>query len=554
MSASRRNGWLRNSGLPLKGVVGTLAAILCGAAAAPAQQNDQLEKEVQQLRQQYDQTTHELQQRISVLEQQLENQRAGLEHQIEEEVANQQAQNTANQTKQSGATISAVELAAQQAVAQAVTGSSDQVGAKFQGQLPSAPTYDLLREADVKIEKLQEQIGSFEFHGYFRSGYGLNSRGGQQVAFIAPGADAKYRLGNEAETYGEFILVNNWLNPEHDSDKAWMKTEVMIEANTTDSASYANFPLAGNDQFRLREAFVRGGNLFESQPDAKFWAGERYYRRQSIYIDDFYPLDMSGYGGGVEDLNLRVGKMAVAFLGGARPDIVTNNGTYAKGNLDVRLYDIHGPFGRFGVWFDYADAKGGKTQSGTVIPTTAGYAFGVQHQRLEWHGGYNTLSIQYGTGAASNFSTSLDAPSVFQKNSERFLVTEQMLLQPNNKFAIMPIVVYQRFRDGTPHRGWDEWVSFGARPEVFFTKYLSLAVEGGFDHTHSANGQPDGWLRKFTIAPQIGSGQKFFSRPVLRAFLTYGSWSNGFRGYVGGIPYLNSTNGLTYGVQAETWW
>jgi maltoporin len=164
----------------------------------------------------------------------------------------------------------------------AVLGQSNQVGAKFQGQLASEPTYDLLREADQKIEKLQEQVGAFEFHGYFRSGYGLNSVGGQQVAFEAPGAGARYRLGNEAETYGELIFVNNWLNPESNSDKAWMKTEFMIEANTTNSASYANFPNGtGNDQFRLREAFISG---LERQPDAKFWEGERYYRRQHIDI------------------------------------------------------------------------------------------------------------------------------------------------------------------------------------------------------------------------------------------------------------------------------
>jgi len=41
---------------------------------------------------------------------------------------------------------------------------------------------------------------------------------------------------------------------------------------------------------------------------------------------------------------------------------------------------------------------------------------------------------------------------------------------------------------------------------------------------------------------------------VLRAFLTYGNWSDTFKGYVGGVPYLNRTNGLTYGVQTETWW
>ena len=121
----------------------------------------------------------------------------------------------------------------------------------------------------------------FEFHGYFRRAYGLNSEGGQQVAFQAPGAGAKYRLGNEAETYAELIFVNNWLNPKHDTGKAWFRTEAMIQANTTNSANYASFADARfNDQFRLREAFVRGGNLFERQPDAKVWAGERYYRRQ----------------------------------------------------------------------------------------------------------------------------------------------------------------------------------------------------------------------------------------------------------------------------------
>lgn len=103
-------------------------------------------------------------------------------------------------------------------------------------------------------------------------------------------------------------------------------------------------------------------------------------------------------------------------------------------------------------------------------------------------------------------------------------------------------------------------MSFGARPEIFFTRYLSVAFEAGFDHTSgfmlTQNGdlQMDGWLRKFTIAPQIGAGRKFFSRPVLRAFLTYGNWSDAFRGFVGGVPYANRTDGLTYGVQAETWW
>jgi maltoporin len=512
-----------------------IAGLLCAIAIARAQSAAQLEQQLQELKQQYAETTRALEQRIAALEQQIEKEK------------------TAKATPTQG-TVSVGDLA-KEAVEKSGLSRSGQVGATFQGAVPSAPTYDLLREADQKIEKLQQQMGSFEFHGYFRSGYGQNSAGGQQVAFQAPGAGAKYRLGNEAETYGEFIFVNNWLNPDHATDKAWMKTEVMLEANTTNSASYANFPGgAGNDQFRLREAFIQAGNVLESQPDAKFWVGERYYRRQHIDINDFYPLDMSGYGGGIEDLNVRIGKLAVAYLSGARPDIVTENGYLAKNNVDVRLYDLKGPAGLWGGWFDFASTKGGKTSTGAPLPTTDGYAFGLRQQSLEWHGGYHTFGIQYGTGAASNFSTSIDDPTPYLRSSARLQVIEHLLFQPNDRFAIMPIFVYQRVKDGNPRHDWNQWVSFGARPEVFFTKYLSLALEGGFDHTHSPSGQYDGWLRKFTIAPQIGAGRKFFSRPVLRAFLTYANWSDGLRGLVGGEPYLRRTSGLTYGVQAETWW
>jgi maltoporin len=501
-----------------------------------AQQTEELQKQLLELKQKYEQTTLELQKRIGALEEQIKKENEAKE----------------NPQKKEGAVV-AVELAAQEAKQVAL--AQNQKEQTLQGQLPSAPSYDFLRDADTKIQKLQEQVRSFEFHGYLRSGYGLNSRGGQQVAFQAPGADAKYRLGNEAETYAELIFVNNWVNPEHDSDKAWIRTEVLVEANTTNSANYANFPGGiGNDQFRFREAFVQAGNIFESQPRAKFWAGQRYYRRYQSHINDFYISDMSGYGAGVEDLNVKVGKMAIAFLAGARPDIITENGNYAKSNIDVRLYDVNVPGGKLGVWLNFARAKGGTTQTGTVIPTANGFAIGINHQRLEWKGGYNWFSIGYAKGAASNSRTSIDDPTPFVSNSKRFQIVEHLLLQPNDKFAIMPVFVYQRTQSGNPREDWNEWISFGARPQVFFTDHLSLAFESGFDRTSSGVGQYEGWLRKFTIAPQIGAGRKFFSRPVLRLFLTYASWSNGLRGFVGGVPFQNRTSGFTYGVQAETWW
>ena len=82
---------------------------------------------------------------------------------------------------------------------------------------------------------------------------------------------------------------------------------------------------------------------------------------------------------------------------------------------------------------------------------------------------------------------------------------------------------------------------------------IQRRLDCGFDHTNLP-GSCDGWLRKCTFAPQIGADRKFFGRPVLRAFVTYANWSNGFRGLVGGVPFEKATTGLTYGVQAEHWW
>jgi len=541
-----------------------VAMLFFASVAATGQQPDQLQElqqlrqQLQQLQQQYETTTRGLEQRLTALQQQIEQQKVTTEQHIEKENEDR------NKTKQ--ATASTIELAAQEA-RKTILGESNQVGSKFQGQVSSEPSYDLLKEADEKIGKLQEREGTFEFHGYVRSGSGLNSAGGQQVAFEAPGAEAKYRLGNEAETYAELIFVNNWVNPDHDSSKAWFKTEFMVEANTSNSENYAPVGNAvGGDQFRFREAFVQAGNVFERQPGAKFWAGERYYRRQHIDSNDFYPLDTSGYGGGVEDLNVGIGKLAVAFLNTARPDIVTENGNLTKSNIDARLYDVKGPFGLWGAWFDYATSKGGKITSATTpgstsvtnIPTTDGYAFGFRHQRLEWHGGYHTFMIQYGTGAASNFSnpgngTTIPNPTPYVNYSRQLLATEQVVLQPNDKFAVMPIFIYQRTKDGNPQHDWAQWLSFGVRPEVFLTQHISLTGDCGFDRTHLP-GAYEGWLRKCTFAPQIGPDRKFFGRPVLRAFVTYANWSNGFRSLVGGVPFKNRTNGLTYGVQAEHWW
>jgi len=94
------------------------------ASSAPAQETDPLQQQLQQLKQQYTDTTRELELRITTLE-----------HQIEE-------RKVINAKTQEG-TVSTVELAAQEAARKAGPGQSNQVGATFQGQLPS--------ETDIRL-------------------------------------------------------------------------------------------------------------------------------------------------------------------------------------------------------------------------------------------------------------------------------------------------------------------------------------------------------------------------------------------------------------------
>jgi len=512
--------------------VALLLVSLTFAPVAQAQTPQELQAELQQLKQLYEQKIATLEGRIATLEQQ----NAAI----------------AAATKQN--TVSVSDLKAEASAAKPPEAPADKLTREertqiAQAEVGNAPRYDLIRDAEQRITTLTEQVKAFEFHGYLRSGAGLNGEGGKMVAFQAPGADAKYRLGNEADTYGELTFVNNWVNAKRDTDKAWLKTNVTVQADTTESSTYAS-----TDKFRLREAFVQVGNVLQSQPEAKFWAGERYYRRLNIDINDFYLLDTSGYGGGVEDLNLKFAQASVGYLAGAREDILSDNGYYPKSLLDARLYNIKAPHGKLGVWYDYSFSKGGTTAENTQVPSVGGWAVGIGHTRTELWGGYNRITFQYGVGAAANFSTGIDDPTPVLQNAHTFRFTESSVLQPTKSFAIQPLVIYQEQFSGVPKEGDNTWLSFGARPVFFFTDHISLAVEAGFDKTHSSTGLYDGWLRKFTIAPQIGAGREFFSRPVLRAFFTYANWSDGLKGYVGGPVYTNKTSGLSFGLQAETWW
>jgi maltoporin len=430
-------------------------------------------------------------------------------------------------------------------------------------------------------ERMEQVLQDFvDLNGYFRAGYGRSDQGGPQVPFQAPGALAKYRLGNETENYGELSFGKNFYVP------GLFSLEPKLRAGDTPAGpiariqltlafvdGYANYGSMDAFKVGLPEAWASIGNVWAAQPAMKFWAGNRYYRRHDIHINDFFFYNMSGGGGGVEDLQLPFGKLALAWIGnGAQSGVVSdvslppdpkNQAGFSKGNLDLRLYDVALPLGQGEFGFDYAYAGSGQDANGIQAPSSDGVAFNFVHtrDRLLSEGGFNKLSLQVGSGAAKTFTSGFDRIGIGNDvyiapdapGSWRFRVTEQLVLQLWEHFSVGPAFVYQftDFRDG---RGQQQWLSSGLRPVVHFNKYVSLAFEGGVDYVDdSASGSRD-YLYKLTLAPQVSLGRYFMSRPVLRAYVTYAGWGDGFRGQVGGTDYRDRTDGWAWGVQMETWW
>jgi maltoporin len=427
-------------------------------------------------------------------------------------------------------------------------------------------------------ERMETVLRNYvDITGYFRAGYGRDDEGGQQVGFQAPGALAKGRLGNEPENYGELIFSKNFYLPGAFS----LSGNAAGGASTAATGSfqvrlsmynpYTNYGDSSSTQFGLAEAWAAVGNVSGNQPSLKVWAGNRYYRRHDVHIDDFFLYNMSGGGGGVEDIKTAMGKLAFAWIGlGSQSgfsDIPQpnpqNKAGFNKSNFDFRLYDFRllGGTGEFGV--DVSRTTSGKDATGASAPNATGVSFTFIHTSQKWLGeeNMNKFFIQYGRGPAKTFTSGFETYTINAgtfirpdaSDSYRFRVADNIIFETGQHFSISPLVLYQA-TDYKQYGGMLHWFSAGVRPQVHFNDYVSLAFEPFLDWVDDKSTNVSDYLFKMTFAPQVSLGRHFMSRPSIRGFVTYAQWGDGFKGKVGGPDYATSTQGLTWGVQMESWW
>mgnify|MGYP000511679899 CR=1 FL=1 len=406
---------------------------------------------------------------------------------------------------------------------------------------------------------MSAQAMAVDFHGYARSGIGWTGSGGEQQCFQATGAQSKYRLGNECETYAELKLGQElW----KEGDKSfYFDTNVAYSVNQEDdweSTSPA-----------FREANIQGKNLIDWLPGSTIWAGKRFYQRHDVHMIDFYYWDISGPGAGIENIDLGFGKLSLAAsrsqeAGGSyafsSQNIYDRTKDTANDVFDVRLAQLAtNPDGMLELGVDYGRANTTDDYHLADGASKDGWMFTAEHTQSMLKG-FNKFVLQYATDSMTSNGKGRPEGGSINNNGDMWRVLDHGAISLGDSWDLMYVGMYQDIN--LDNNNGTKWWTVGVRPMYKWTPIMSTLLEVGYDNVKSQKTDEKNSQYKITLAQQWQAGDSIWSRPAIRVFATYAKWDEKL-GYDNGIAYKD-TSAKTYsrgdndewsfGAQMEIWW
>ncbi|SFN44003.1 maltoporin [Izhakiella capsodis] len=399
---------------------------------------------------------------------------------------------------------------------------------------------------------------ALDFHGYARSGIGWTGSGKEQQCFQVTGAQSKYRLGNECETYAELGL----------GQEIWKEGNKNFYFDSLLAYSVAQRTDNESTSPSLRIASVRGENLIDLLPGATLWAGKSFYQRHDVHMIDFYYWDISGPGAGLENIDLGFGKLSLAvtrnsesggsygYIDNQLKEVPTVNDT-----LDVRLAGLETNRGgvlEFGA--DYGRAHAKDRYHFADGASKDGWMFTAEHTQSILNG-YNKFAVQYANDSMTGQNNGRNAGATIDNNGHMVRVINHGAIDFNDKWGLMYVAMYQDIdRD---NKNGTTWYTAGVRPMYKWTPIMSTLMEIGYDNVKSQRIGDRNSQYKMTLAQQWQAGDSIWSRPAIRVFATYATWDEKWGYNNSGVAY-NDTNVNTYsrgdndewtfGAQMEIWW
>lgn len=402
-----------------------------------------------------------------------------------------------------------------------------------------------LLTAAVSAALLSTSALAVDFNGYMRAGTGISGNSGSDVSVNKNGIG---RLGNENDNYSEFGFAEDLQT----GDVSW-RLESMIASGVSGANGWED------GDFNVAQFAVKAKGLISSDKEATLWAGKTYYQRKDIHITDFYFLNTSGTGGGIENLSVGNQKLSLAVLQDGDND---NSSGFI---FDARLANI-------GLWTDanlelavaynFANEKDG----GNQVADDGVFLTGILSQGLS--NGFNQTVIQYGTAGygvqAANFWGS---GAYYARDTEAFndstgyRIINWGVIGMGDSWEMGHQLAYMAGQDiggelGGNYTGQQfdiDQYSVVVRPMYKWNDTMRTVFEGGYNAGERiADGgfqTEDFGNAKFTVAQAWAMGDSFWARPEIRVYGSYILDTENDDAFGSG----NDTE-YVVGIQAEAWW
>ncbi|MEX0332926.1 maltoporin LamB [Vibrio tubiashii] len=383
-----------------------------------------------------------------------------------------------------------------------------------------------------------------DFNGYMRAGTGISGNSGSDVSVNKNGVG---RLGNENDNYSEFGFAEDLKTGE----QTW-RIESMIAAGRDGKQGWED------GDVNIAQFAVKAKGLIASDKEATMWAGKTYYQRKDIHITDFYFLNTSGTGGGIENISVGNQKLSVALLQD------TENDDAANFTADVRLANI-------GLWedaslelalaYNFANEKKDKTEEaddGVLVSA-------ILHQGMS--NGFNQTVFQLGTNSYGDQMAGFGSGGYYDRSGAHndatgFRLINWGVMNLGENWEMGHQLAYMNGSDigGKDSKGnvtgkkFDtEQYSLVVRPMYKWNETMRTIFEAGYNAGEKINKDglavEDFGNTKLTIAQGWAMGDSFWARPELRVYGSYITDKENDDAFGTG-----EDSEYVVGVQVEAWW
>lgn len=411
-----------------------------------------------------------------------------------------------------------------------------------------------------------------------RAGTNYATQGGNAYCFGNGNAGHLLgRLGDECDTYAEISLSQEVYNKAN--NKFTVNTLVAYGTNESNYDEQGNSwqgankggDRAGADgtsawngqRLSFREAYAS----YEMPSGMKLWAGKRFYQRKDIHILDYYYLNNSGNGFGLEDIAVgNLGSISLALIK-HQVDLTPTSADSAINSwkADVRWNGIP-------LWTDatldvaliYAWQNLSENQK-AVMDHNNGFLGMIEYTQGNLLGGFNKFSFTYGKDAldyvgvltGGNHAGDNVIPANEEGSGYRFIDWGVMEFSKFNLGYSLMFTHKSADNANWSHPTSNEF-SMVFRPAYKWSDFTSTVVEFGYA-VHKNHGWTGLWMQpedksigatKLTLAQQWTPGSHFWARPSIRVFA---SWMSG-DGLDNLRTGLKDNHQIVLGAQVEAWW